>query len=136
MRILILTILLLLVVPGCRKDKQPLIPYVYVNIQLFPDSMDYIPEGGFKYIDYAGYRGIVIYRLLHEQFMVYERCCPFDPEKTGARVTVDVSKSTCSDSVCKSKFILYDGSPYAGPSPYSLMTYRWSYDGEILQIYN
>jgi len=135
MRILFVIILLLLVVPGCKKDNQPLIPYVYVNLQLFPDSMDFIPQGGYKYVN-AGYRGIVIYRLLHDQFMVYERCCPYDPEKTGARITVDASGSTCTDSVCMSKYILYDGSPYAGPSPYLLMTYRWSYDGEVLQIYN
>ena len=136
LRTLIVIILLFLVVPGCKKDNQTQIPYVYVNLQLYPDSMDYIPEGGFRYVDNVGYRGIVIYRLLHEQFMVYERCCPYDPEKTNAKIIVDPSRSTCTDSVCKSKFILYDGTPYGGPSPYSLMTYRWSYDGEILQIYN
>lgn len=135
MRILIVIILLLAIVPGCNKDNQPLIPYVYVNLQLYPNSLDYIPVGGYKYIN-AGYRGIVIYRLLPEQFGVYERCCPYDPEKTGARVSVDAAGSTCVDSICMSKFILYDGSPYGGPSPYSLMQYKYTYDGETLQIYN
>ena len=135
MRLLLLLIILMLTVPGCNKDKQPLIPYVYVNLQLYPNSMDYIPVGGYKYIN-EGFRGIIIYRILPEEFAVYERCCPYDPESTGARVTVDPSGSTCIDAVCKSQFILYDGTPYGGPSPYSLMQYRYSYDGETLQIYN
>ncbi len=135
MRILAVIIFFLLVVPGCDKEKQPQIPYVYVNLQLYPNSLDYIPEGGYKYIN-AGYSGIVIYRFLNEQFSVYERCCPYDPEKPGAIITVDPSGTTCTDSVCMSKFILYDGTPYSGPSPYTLMQYRWSYDGDALYIYN
>lgn len=135
MRIIVVIILLLLVVPGCNKDKQPQIPYVYVNLQLYPDSLDYIPVGGYKYIN-GGYSGIVIYRFLSDQFAVYERCCPYDPEKTGARITVNPAGTTCTDSVCMSKFILYDGTPYEGPSPYALMQYRWTYDGEVLFVFN
>lgn len=135
MRALAVIILLLFLIPGCGKDNRPLIPYAYVSRQLYPNTLDFIPVGGYKYVD-AGYRGIIIYRILPDEFAVYERCCPYDPEKTGARVTVDPSSSTCTDSVCGSKFILYDGTPYGGPSPYSLMPYRWNYDGEILYIYN
>lgn len=135
-RILAVTIFLLMVVPGCENDNQPLIPYVYVNLQLYPDTMDFIPVGGYIYKDNEGYRGLVIFRLLPDEFAVYERCCPYDPDKTGARITADPSNTTCTCPVCGSKFILYDGSPYGGPSPYSLMQYRWDYDGEVLRIYN
>jgi len=136
MRALITTIFLLLIFAGCGKDKQPAIPYVYVNLQLYPNTLDYIPVGGYKYIDNYGYRGIVVYRMLPEEFAVYERCCPYDPDKTGAKIVVDASGTTCTDPVCGSKFILYDGSPYDGPSPFSLQPYRHSYDGETLLIYN
>ena len=137
MRILIVIILLLLVVPGCRKDNnQPVIPYVQVNLQIYPDSaMDYISISGYKYVD-GGYRGIVVYRISQNEFMVYERCCPYDPQKTGAKISVDPSGITCTDSVCMSGFILTDGSPYRSPSPYSLMQYHWNYDGDVLYIYN
>lgn len=135
MRILLVTILLLLIVPGCNKENQPVIPYVFVSLQLYPNSMDYIQVGGYKYVD-GGYRGILIYRILSDQFAVYERCCPYDPDKTGARVTVDASGMICIDSVCESKYLLYDGSPYGGPSPYMLMQYKYSYDGDVLMIYN
>jgi len=135
MRVLIAIILILLVVPGCKKEKRPLIPYVYVNLQLYPNSLDFIPVGGYKYVN-GGYRGIVIYRILQDEFSVFERCCPYDPEKAGARIVVDPSGITCTDSVCMSQFILTDGTPYHGPSPYSLMQYRWNYDGETLLIFN
>jgi hypothetical protein len=135
MRLLIVIILLLFVVPACNKESQPLIPYVYVSIQLYPDSMDYINVSGYKYVN-GGYSGIVVFRISQSEFMVYERCCPYDPQKTGARITVDPSSITCTDSVCMSQFILTDGSPYKGPSPYSLMQYHWSYDGDVLMIYN
>jgi len=135
-RILTLIILLLIVVPGCNDDNRPVIPYVYVNLTIYPNSaMDYINVLGYKYVN-AGYSGIVVFRISQDQFMVYERCCPYDPDKTGAKITVDPSNITCIDSVCKSKFILTDGTPYDGPSPYALMQYHWSYNGDALYIYN
>jgi nitrite reductase/ring-hydroxylating ferredoxin subunit len=136
MKILLATFFVLLLILGCGKDKQPQIPYVYVSLQLYPNSLDYIPYGGSLVKDNVGYRGIIIYHPLPNEFMVYERCCPNDPEATGARVVVDPGNSTCTCPICDSKFILYNGSPYEGPSPYSLMQYRTSYDGEVLMIYN
>lgn len=135
MRVLIVIVLLIFIIPGCGRENQPKIPYVYVNLLLYPNSLDFIPVGGYKYVN-AGYRGIVIYRFQKDDFMVYERCCPYDPEKTGARIVVDPSGSTCVDSVCGSHYILYDGSPFKGPSPYLLMQYRYTYDGEVLQVFN
>jgi len=134
-RTLAVIILLLFLIPGCGKDNRPVIPYVYVSLQLYPNTLDFIPVGGYIYKN-EGYRGLIIYRMLPEEFAVYERCCPYDPEKTGAMVSVDASSSTCTDPVCNSKFILYDGTPYEGPSPYSLLQYHWNYDGEVLYIYN
>jgi hypothetical protein len=130
-----LTFLLSILVQGCGEESQPQIPYVYVNIPLYPNSLDFIPIGGYLYVN-GGYKGIVVYRFLENEFGVYERCCPYDPEKANARITVDPAGNTCVDSACMSKYILYDGSPYAGPSPYLLMKYRYSYDGDLLLIYN
>jgi hypothetical protein len=136
MRFLTALILLLLVFAGCGKDKQPQIPYVYVNIELHPNTMDYIQVGGYRYVN-GGYKGIVVYRLLPDEFKAYERCCPYDPAITKAMISVDPSIFTCTDSVCMSKFNLLDGSPVGGPSPFSLMQYRCSYDGDDrLLIYN
>ncbi len=135
MRTLAAIIVLLFLIPGCGKDNRPLIPYANVNLQLYPNTMDYIPTTGHLYVN-AGYRGIIVYRASQDEFMVYERCCPYDPEKTGAKVSVDETGFFCIDSVCMSKFNLPYGTPEGGPSPYSLMQYRWNYDGEVLYIYN
>ena len=135
MRVLAAIIILVLIFPGCGKDRQTAIPYVYVNKLLYPNTLDYIPISGYLYVN-GGYRGIVIYRSTQEDFMVYERCCPYDPEKTGARVSVDASGFFCVDSVCMSRFNLPYGTPESGPSPFALLQYRYSYDGETLMIYN
>lgn len=128
-------LLFLLASIGCGKENRPDIPYIYVDRTLYPNSLDYIAVGGYKYIN-EGYRGIVIYRLLSDQFVIFERCCPYDPEVSTARISVDPSGLTCTDSTCMSKFIITDGSPISGPSPFSLMQYRYSYDGETLRIFN
>ncbi len=137
MRSLHITVILLMIFgASCGKDKQPAIPYVFVQEHLYPNSLDYIPVGGYKYVN-AGYRGIVIYRSLPDEFKVYERCCPYDPEKPNARIQVTKDNIIAIDSVCMSQYALPYGTPYGtGPSPYSLLTYNYSYDGETLYIFN
>jgi nitrite reductase/ring-hydroxylating ferredoxin subunit len=133
-----LLVILLLIIPlsSCKKDKQaPAIPYVYVNFELYPNKMDYIPVSGWVYVT-GGYRGLIVYRMNADEFMAYERCCPYDPDKECARVQVEKSGIIAVDSCCGSRFILTDGSPIQGPSGYSLHQYRTSYDGNELRIFN
>lgn len=120
---------------ACGKENQPEIPYVFVDRIYYPNSLDYIPAGGFIYKN-EGYRGIIIYRVMNDDFRVYERCCPYDPEKSNAKVQVESSGMLVVDSVCMSRYVITDGSPFSGPSPYVLKQYRWSYDGETLHVYN
>jgi hypothetical protein len=135
MRFFLFTLLLFLVVSGCDRENQPTIPYAYVNLQLYPNSLDYIETGGYKYVD-AGYKGLIVYRPLPDEFFIFERCCPYDPEHEHAVVSVDKTGLTCTDSVCGSQYVLYNGTPNAGPSSYPLMQYRYTYDGDLLHIYN
>jgi hypothetical protein len=133
---LMLGLTLIISSASCRKDKQrPVIPYVYVSIQLYPNSLDYIPISGWVYST-GGYRGLIIYRMTENEFMVYERTCPYDPDKDCARVKVESSGITAIDSCCGSRYVLTDGSPIAGPSGYSLQQYSTSYDGNQLRIFN
>lgn len=134
MRLLLICIILVFLA-SCGKEKQPEIPYVFVDRVYYPNSLDYIPAGGFIYKN-EGYRGIIIYRLMNDDFRVYERCCPYDPEKSNARVQVESSGVLAIDSCCMSRYVLTDGSPFKGPSPYMLRQYNWSYDGETLHVYN
>lgn len=108
---------------------------VPVDILLYPNTVDSIPVQGYKYLT-AGKRGILIYRFLVEEFMVYERTCPYDPEKDCSRIEIDASGSTVTDLCCGSRYLLIDGTPFKGPAHYRLQQYQWTYNGETLHIFN
>ncbi len=124
---------------SCKKEEQaPEIPYVYVNFQINPNSTEYIhlnAVGGWETV-YGGYQGILIYRMSVNEFVAFERACPFDPLVTGAQIRVDESSITCTCPICGSKFIMTDGTPYAGPSHFPLKQYQAIYDGVMLYITN
>ncbi len=130
----------LLFLPGCSKksDSSNDIPYVYVNFSINPNSTEYIrlnTVNGWEYLT-GGYQGILVYRKSLNEFMAYERACPYDWEKTNARIVVDTSAVTATCPVCKSRYILLDGTPVSGPSRYPLKQYQASYDGNLLYIFN
>lgn len=121
---------------SCGKEEtRDQIPYVYVNFPLYVNTLDYVAEGQYIYVS-GGYTGIIIYRPMRDEFMAYERACPHDPLKEGARVKVDESGLIAVDSLCGSKYILTDGSPIEGPAGISLKQYRTHYDGHVLMVYN
>ncbi len=128
----------LFAVSSCGKDEkeQGLIPNVYVNFELYPNSINPIPVSTWIYVNDQGYRGIIIYRYDQNTFLAYERTCPYDPEKSCAVVEADESSITAVDSCCMSRFLLTDGSPYAGPATLPLKQYQTMYDGNILRVYN
>jgi nitrite reductase/ring-hydroxylating ferredoxin subunit len=121
---------------SCGKEEtRDVIPYVYVNFAMYPNTIDFIADGQWAYVS-GGYKGIIIYRPQNDEFMAYERACPHDPLIDGARVEVESSGIIAIDSVCGSRFLLTDGSPIEGPAGISLKQYRTSYDGHILMVYN
>lgn len=133
---LFLICLLFLTFNSCNKDEnQDVIPYVYVNFAMYPNTIDFIPDGQWVYVS-GGYKGIIIYRPQNDEFLAFERACPYDPLTEGAKVDVELSGIIAVDSVCGSRFLLTDGSPIEGPAGISLKQYRTSYDGHILQVYN
>ncbi|NVO20207.1 MAG: hypothetical protein HXX13_10930 [Bacteroidetes bacterium] len=137
MKILKLAFVFVLLVSysSCKKDNQTKVPYVYVYETLYPNTLDYINISGYKYLN-SGYRGIIVYRMSTDEFRVYERCCPWDPENVNARVSVESNGLSVIDTVCKSRFSLIDGVVFQGPSHYPLVNYNYSYDGEKLLIFN
>lgn len=139
--LLVMIFLAVAVFQSCKKDKKyDPIPYVYVNIYLNPNSTQYINLnviGGHEYLlaDPPS-KGIIVYRLSQDEFLAYERMCPYDPNNTCAGILVEPSGSTAIDSCCMSRYILLDGSPFSGPSTLSMKQYRTYYDGNLLHIYN
>ena len=139
-KILFLLVIFLMLVSGCSKKEQSNndIPTVPVSFSINPNSTEYIElnvVNGWVALT-GGYRGIIVFRKSVSEFMAYERACPYDWQKTNARINVDKSGITALCPVCNSKFVLLDGSPYQGPSPYPLKQYQTSYDGTLLYIFN
>ena len=138
---MIFLILLLAGLFSCSKkndSQQPEIPYVYVSFVITPNSTTYIELnhiGGYVPVT-GGYRGIIIYRKSENEFLAFERACAYDPTADSAQVRVDVSGITMTCPKCKSKYIILDGSPYGGPTQWSLKQYRTNYDGTYLYITN
>jgi len=133
-------VLIILLLPlffiACDKDKEETsIPYIYVNFTIYPNTLDFIPDGGWVYVT-GGYKGIIIYRYLHDEFLAFERGCPFDPLEDDARVEVETSGIIAVDPNCGSRFLLTDGSPIEGPATVGLKQYRTRYDGYTLIVSN
>lgn len=129
-------LLLAFISPSCDEDSDDTnIPYVYVNFTIYPNTLDFIPDGGWIYVT-GGYKGIIIYRPMHEEFLAFERACPYDPLEEGARVEVESSGIVATDPHCGSRFLLTDGSPVEGPARTSLKQYRTRYDGYALTVTN
>ncbi|MBN2236247.1 MAG: hypothetical protein JW729_01730 [Bacteroidales bacterium] len=137
--------LLLFTFSTCQKDAYTPLPHVDVNIQILPNSTQYLDlnaVGGFVYLT-ANYpsRGIIVYRISPSDFVAFERTCPHDPDACCegtqcARLVVDDSRLTISDSCCGSVYLILDGSNVSGPSNYPLKQYHVSFDGTLLHIYD
>jgi len=129
----------ILLINGCKKEEQPTeIPFVYVNFSLNPNSTEYINlnvVNGWETVT-GGYQGILIFRNSVNEFVAFERACPYDPLTTGAQVRVEDSGITCYCPVCKSRYIMTDGTPFEGPSHFPLKQYTTTYDGYLLYVYN
>ncbi|MEI6681312.1 MAG: hypothetical protein WCO44_01715 [Bacteroidota bacterium] len=124
---------------SCKKETTtPQIPYVSFNISLNPNGTQYLAlnvVNGWETVT-GGYNGILIFRKSINEFAAYERACPYDPLVSGAQIRVDKSGITCYCPVCGSKYIMSDGTPYSGPSRYTLREYTTLYDGLMLYISN
>jgi nitrite reductase/ring-hydroxylating ferredoxin subunit len=128
----------LLLTPQCTKDKKDQIPTVYVNFYINVSTTQYLNlnnVGGWVYVT-GGVRGIIIYRESIDQFMAYERDCPYQPANTCALVQVEKSGVIAIDSCCGSQFLLLDGSIVKGPATIGLKQYATSFDGTTLHVTN
>ena len=122
----------------CKKDEDE-IPNAYVNFYIDVTSTQYSGLnniGGYIYVT-GGVRGILIYRRSTDEFMAYERDCPYQPSNSCALIEVDNSAVMAVDSCCGSQFLLLDGSIIQGPATKMLKQYLTTYDGiSMLHVFN
>lgn len=131
------TCLLAIALFGCRNQYQG-IPNVnvdiYINLQ-DPSYQSLSGIGSWAYVN-GGSRGIIVFNLDNENFLAYERHCPHDPEKTCAKIEVDETNLIAIDSCCLTKYQLLDGVPIDGPGVLPLLSYKTSFDGNIVHVRN
>lgn len=135
-------ILLVLITFGmfsCRRD-EPRIPYVYVDFYINttdPSFSALNAVGGWVYVT-GGSKGIIIYRKTQNDFMAYERHCPYDPEASCSRLEVESSGLLIEDPCCSSVYLITDGSPSSGPGTASgpVQQYHTSFDGMSIHVTN
>ncbi len=125
--------LTLLSFAGCKKDKDE-IPNVYVDIYLDPTLSPLNATSGYTTVA-GGSNGILIFRKSQDEFMAYDRHCPYNTTEKN-QVSVDASGLIAVDSKCNSKFLITDGSPNSGPAVNPLKRYQTAFDGTVLHIYN
>jgi nitrite reductase/ring-hydroxylating ferredoxin subunit len=91
--------------------------------------------GSWAYIE-GGSKGIIVFNSDNENFLAYERHCPYDSQNSCSRVSVDETNLFAVDSCCSSKYQLLNGSAIDGPASLPLIGYNTSFDGNIIHIWN
>ena len=133
-----LLLLVLSAVISCKKDEEDVrTPGVdeYIDLNL-PSYLELNVPGNYVYYP-AGGRGIIIYRRSASEFSAYERTCTFDPQLASGLVEVENGNTTAADSVCGSRYSIFDGSIVNGPATRPLSQYRTELlQGNILHIFN
>jgi nitrite reductase/ring-hydroxylating ferredoxin subunit len=124
---------------SCDRDRNNVIPNVLVDIEININNPEYIQisgPGGSMYLT-GGSRGIIVYRVSQDQFMAYDRHCPYNPTDDCGQVSFDTSSAVIlKDACCSSQFLITDGSVHSGPATNSLKRYQTYFDGTILRVYN
>jgi hypothetical protein len=133
---------------SCNKNDDPPIQTGYVNIVIYPNSVEYLDlnsPGGYVYLNAnEPSRGILVYRLTFDEFLAFERtptykpdsCCIYDPVRICSKVLVDESGLFVVDTCTSSKWLILDGTVHEGPANHSLVAYQTLYDGNALRIFN
>ena len=136
MKVLLMA-LTIFVLCGCKNHYEdiPLVNVnIYINIQS-PDFQNLSGLGSWSYID-GGSKGIIVFNVDNENYLAYERHCPYDPENSCAKVSVDETNLYAVDTCCSSRYQLLDGIPIDGPGTIPLKAYNTSFDGNIIRIWN
>ncbi len=123
---------------ACKKRKNSVIPYVPVNIYIYPSDPSFNrlnAPGGWVYLN-GGSRGIIVYRRSNDEFVAYDRHCTYDTENSCGRVSVSSTQITAVDTCCSSEFVLTDGSVVKNPATVPLQAYQVNYNGNELHIFN
>lgn len=134
---------------SCSKEKNDVIPDVYVNFTLDLNDPEFVnlTSIGSDTVDArtnnwgsgaAGFdgNGIIIYNG-GDNFYAYDRTCPHDYEVNGisVRVRIDFTVARCPS--CGTTYSLAaGGTPASGIGQYPLKNYKTYFDGRFVRVWN
>jgi hypothetical protein len=138
---------------SCQKEKNDVIPDVYVDFYISlndPQFFSLTAPLNYAYVNAstnnmgskaAGYdnNGIIVFRSQEYEFLAFDRTCPYDFAVNAISVKVNVEDmlyAVCPE--CKSKYALPNfGTPLSGSvSKYPLKNYKTSFDGVNVHVWN
>lgn len=126
--------ILLLSLSTC-KTPEDTIPYKRIHFNVSIPSTDLINVGGYEYFT-GGVSGIVVYRFDMNEFVAFDRACPYDWED-GGRVSVVEGTFFLYDSLCGTTYEILTGTPFSGPGEAPLRKYNTFMEDEFtLRVYN
>ncbi len=131
-------IILLFPFNSCSKKSNP-VPYSSIDFTLdltLPAYSKLQIAGNWLYIS-GGTYGLIICNngnATANPFTVLDRTCTYNP--TTGYVKVAANNVLCGDTICGSKFNIYNGNIQTGPATIALKAYNSNYDGYSLHVYN
>ncbi len=145
------TTILFTALQGCERNKNDVIPDVYVNFNISlndPQFSDLTAPGNYIFVDaqtnnigqgaagYAG-NGIIVYHALEGEFLAFDRTCPHDYVTSGKAIRVDVDGIYAICPLCGTTYALPSfGTPASGPGRYPLKNYRTGFTPPYVRVWN
>jgi nitrite reductase/ring-hydroxylating ferredoxin subunit len=134
---------------SCDKNRNDVIPDVYVNFTLDLSDPQFInlTAIGADTVDAntnnwgsgaAGFNGngIIVYNG-GDEFYAYDRTCPHDYVLSGNSVKVRIDFTIAVCPLCGTTYSLSaNGTPAAGVGKYPLKNYRTNFDGRFVRVWN
>jgi nitrite reductase/ring-hydroxylating ferredoxin subunit len=149
-RLLIITMTIAVILISCNKNKNDVIPEVYVDFTLDLNDPEFVvlnAMGGADTINSrtnnwgpnaAGFNGngIILFRGADE-FYAYDRTCPHDYAVNGLSIKVKIDFTLAVCPKCGTKYALAAfGTPASGTGRYPLKNYRTNFDGRFVRVWN
>jgi nitrite reductase/ring-hydroxylating ferredoxin subunit len=148
--LIIITLMLTVTISSCNKNKNDVIPDVYVDFTLDLNDPEFVmlnaiggsdsvnartDNWGSNAAGFAG-NGIIIYRGADE-FYAYDRTCPHDYVFDGSNIKVKIDFTLAICPKCGTKYALAAfGTPASGIGRYPLKNYRTNFDGRFVRVWN
>lgn len=150
--IFIISVISPLFVTSCSKDKNDVIPDVYIDFNISLNDVEF--SGLTAPLTYAyvsastnnigapaagyGNNGIIVFRYVEDEFMAYDRTCPHDFKVNNKSIQVSVVDdiyAVCPE--CGTKYALPGyGTPASGIGQYPLKNYKTAFNNPWVHVWN